>query len=132
MTAILDSLPKFTQGDYVWTCTSGEIPINNWSKTKDRIDKATLKARTAAEIEKNIPDWTLHDLRRTAATSMAKAGVPPHVLAAILNHTPGSTQGVTHIYNRFRYSEERRKALQDWSDYVVSLQQPVQQKAVGA
>ena len=53
---------------------------------------------------------------------MAQNGVPPHVLSAILNHTPGSTQGVTSIYNRFRYTEERREALQAWAEFVVSLE----------
>jgi hypothetical protein len=59
---------------------------------------------------------------RTAATGMAKAGVPPHVLAAILNHTPGSTMGVTSIYNRFRYTGERHAALEAWAVYVLSLE----------
>jgi integrase len=112
---ILTDAPRFTQSDYIWTTTGGSKPINGFSKMKSRIDKEMLKRRT------EIPEWTLHDLRRTAATSMAKAGVPPHVLAAILNHTPGSTQGVTHIYNRFRYTEERRQALADWAQYIFSL-----------
>jgi integrase len=118
---ILRSLPRFTKGDYIWTTTSGEKAINGFSKAKSRLDQQILKQRTERGIEKNITDWTLHDLRRTAATHMAEAGVPPHVLAAILNHTPGSTQGVTSIYNRFRYSEERRAALKAWSEHVLKL-----------
>lgn len=126
---LLKNLPRFTKGDYIFTSTSGEKAINGFSKAKERIDAATLKHRketaalAGADVDKvkNLAAWTMHDLRRTAATLMAKSGVPPHVLAAILNHTPGSTQGVTHIYNRFRYSEERRAALQDWADYVLSL-----------
>jgi integrase len=126
---ILKSLPRFTKGDYVWTTTSGEKAINGFSKAKARLDKETLKRRNDAGLKGNIADWTLHDLRRTAATCMAKAGVPPHVLAAILNHTPGSTQGVTSIYNRFRYSEERRQALEKWALYVVSLEKPATKAA---
>jgi integrase len=125
--AILNELPRFKKGDYIWTTTSGQIPTNNFSKTKDRIDEEILKRRvksTDDEKAKNIPDWTMHDLRRTAATQMAKAGVPPHVLSAILNHTPGSIQGVTSIYNRFRYSGERRAALQAWADFVAALVRP--------
>jgi integrase len=85
-------------------------------------EEARKKKVKDAEIEKmTCSDWRVHDLRRTAATMMAKAGVAPHVLAAILNHTPGSNQGVTMIYNRFRYLEERRAALEQWGAYVVKL-----------
>jgi hypothetical protein len=32
-----------------------------------------------------IPGWTLHDLRRTAATGMARLNFPPHVVDKVLN-----------------------------------------------
>jgi integrase len=118
---ILNSLPRFTRGDYVWTTTSGVKPINGFSKQKELIDAAIKAKRKSSGIEKDIAPWVVHDLRRTAATHMAESGIPPHVLAAILNHTPGSTQGVTSIYNRFRYTEERRAALEAWAKYVLSL-----------
>ena len=107
---ILTSLPRF-EGPFVFTTTSGARPISGFSKMKLALDGE----------EKKIADWRIHDLRRTAATMMAKAGVPPHVLAAILNYTPGSTQGVTMIYNRFRYESERRDALEKWAEHVLSL-----------
>jgi integrase len=136
---ILKALPRFKyvgddgkehDGEFVWTSTSGRKPINGFSKLKARVDKETLKRRKA-EAEKagrdtgqikNLAEWTLHDVRRTAATGMAKAGVPPHVLSALLNHTPGSAMGVTSIYNRFRYTEERRAALQAWAEFVLRLE----------
>jgi hypothetical protein len=46
---------------------------------------------------------------------MARLGHPPHVVAAILNHSPASTQGITAIYNRHRYGDEKRAALAAWS-----------------
>src|SRR5262249_27265245 len=115
------------------TTTSGARPISGYSKAKAALDEAimNMQKEAAAEPEKvkAFPRWTYHDLRRTAATWMAKNGVPPHVLAAILNHTPGSQQGITSIYNRFRYTEERRSALQAWADYVLSLTEPKTTKA---
>jgi len=113
--ALLEKLPRFGSGDYVWTTTSGAKPINGFSKIKSRIDKHTKDHREEKGIEKNIEEWTMHDLRRTAATLMAKDNVAPHVLAAILNHAPEEIQGITSIYNRFRYTEERRVALEAWS-----------------
>jgi len=129
---ILESLPHFkytneagkeVDGEYIWTTTAGRKAINGFSKMKTRLDDKVAALRKARGVEKDIADWTLHDLRRSAATHMAKAGVPPHVLGAILNHQPGSTQGVTSIYNRFRYTDERRAALDAWAQYVVSLEQ---------
>ena len=56
----------------------------------------------------------LHDLRRTAATGMARLNFPPHVVDKILNHVSGTIRGVAAVYNRFEYLEERRAALEAW------------------
>jgi len=65
--------------------------------------------------------WTLHDLRRTAATQMAELGVLPHIIEAILNHVSGHKSGVAGIYNRARYVDEMRSTLQGYGDYVERL-----------
>ena len=46
---------------------------------------------------------------------MAGLGHPPHVVAAVLNHAPRATQGITAVYIRRRFTDERRKALEDWA-----------------
>jgi len=117
---LLEGLSRFTEGDYVFTTTSGAKPINGFSKAKERIDAETVKRRNSAGIEKNIPDWTMHDLRRTATTIMAET-VPVPVLSAILNHSAGKVMGITKIYNRYRYMPERRAALEAWAQYVLGL-----------
>jgi len=71
----------------------------------------------------------MHDFRRTAATWLAQDGVPPHVLSAILNHSAGSTMGVTQIYNRFKYGPERRTALEKWAGYVEGISKQKQRRA---
>ncbi len=40
-----------------------------------------------------IAPWGFHDLRRTAATGMAKLGFPVQVVEAVLNHASGSRLG---------------------------------------
>jgi integrase len=119
---LAEEFPKF-KGSYVFTTTSGDRPVSGFSKAKAALDAIIQDRRKERGIDEDIAAWTIHDLRRTAATWMAKNGTPPHVLAAILNHTPGSTMGVTSIYNRFRYTEERRAALEAWAEYVVSLEE---------
>jgi hypothetical protein len=70
---------------------------------------------------KSMPDWRLHDLRRSAATGMAELGIQPHIIEAVLNHVSGHKAGVAGIYNRARYVGEMHEALQRWADHVEAL-----------
>jgi integrase len=84
--------------------------FSGFSKCKSRLDAVS-----------GVTDWTLHDLRRTAATHMARLGVAPHVVEKILNHTGGALGGVAGIYNRFSYQPEMRTALELWARHVQDL-----------
>jgi integrase len=79
------------------------------------------KSKPALDRRVAIDNWTLHDLRRTAATGMAKLRVPPHVVERILNHTGGSFAGVAGIYNRYAYGGEMHAALEVWQRHLSSL-----------
>ena len=68
-----------------------------------------------------VSDWTLHDLRRTCASNLAKLGVSIAVIEQILNHRGGSLAGVTGVYIRHQFENEKRAALQQWADYVERL-----------
>lgn len=70
---------------------------------------------------RGVGKWILHDLRRTAATGMARLNIAPHVVDRILNHVSGTIRGVAAVYNRHAYIEERKAALEAWSRYVESL-----------
>jgi integrase len=70
---------------------------------------------------KPLPHWTLHDLRRSAATHMAEIGVQPHIIEAILNHISGHKGGVAGIYNRARYDREIAAALRLWAEHVTAV-----------
>lgn len=76
----------------------------------------------AAEGQAQAP-FTIHDLRRTAATGMAKAGVSGAVISKVLNHVTASTGGsrITMIYNRYEYDEEKRMALLKWDERLRTL-----------
>jgi len=96
--------------------------FSGWSKSKAALDARILEARRKVTNDaKPLPDWRLHDLRRTAATVMAdRLGVLPHIVEAILNHVSGHRAGVAGVYNRARYEAEMREALKRWSDHVGS------------
>jgi integrase len=126
---ILDSLP--TVGTCFVLTTNGERPVSGFSKSKERLDRHMLALLRAelAEAGKDpdqgkIEDWILHDLRRTAATCMARLSVPPHVVDKVLNHVSGSIRGVAAVYNRHAYLEERKAALEAWARHVESIVRP--------
>jgi integrase len=74
-------------GEYVFP-TRG-VPVELGTRLKDRLDAAM-----------GVDDWVLHDLRRTAATGMAKLGIAPHIVEAVLNHVSGAKAGVAQQRNR--------------------------------
>jgi integrase len=99
-----------------------------YSKGKRELDTAADKMRREAAIADGLLpeeiedlDWTLHDLRRTAATRMAELGVLPHVVERVLNHVSGTFGRVAGIYNRFQYADEMRDALTTWEGHVLAL-----------
>jgi integrase len=97
--------------------------FSGWSKSKAALEARILAARQkAADAEheaESLPDWRLHDLRRTAATVMAdRLGVFPHIVEAVLNHVSGHRAGVAGVYNLARYEAEMRAALRAWADHV--------------
>jgi integrase len=83
---------------------------NSWAKDKRAFDQLCP-----------IAHWTLHDLRRTFSTNLAGLNTPPHVLERILNHSAGTISGVAAIYNRFRYMEEMRVAIEAWEAKLARL-----------
>ena len=97
-----------------------------YSKGKRELDAAAdLKRREATTAAGDDADeigdleWTLHDLRRTAATRMAELGVLPHVVERVLNHVSGTFGRVAGIYNRFQYVDEMREALTVWEAHLL-------------
>jgi integrase len=78
-------------------------------------------SKARARLDVDIPDWTIHDLRRTAASGMAKLGVSLVVIEKVLNHVSGSLAGIVGVYQRHEYAEEKRAALQQWADHIDRL-----------
>jgi integrase len=97
----------------------GKNGFNNFHSTKN-----TLQRRSG------VSGWTLHDLRRSAATGMADLGIQPHIIEAVLNHVSGSKAGVAGIYNRSPYEREVRNALAMWADHIHAIGTGAERKIV--
>lgn len=120
--AVLASVQRIDgRAGYVFT-TTGAAPVSGFTRASDRLRaKMTEIAAKAAGEPVEIAPFTLHDLRRTAATGMAGLGFPPHVVEAVLNHRSGTRRGVAGVYNRFAYTDEKRAALEAWGRHVGAL-----------
>lgn len=106
----LKAQPRIAGRDLVFG--EGEGGYSGWSKSKKALDE---------KLGKGVSGWTLHDLRRTAATRMADIGIQPHVIEAVLNHVSGHKAGVAGIYNRASYATEKRAALDQWASHVATV-----------
>lgn len=98
--SMVEALPRWNGGDYLFSTTAGRRPVSGFSKAKARLDKLS-----------KIGGWTLHDLRRSAATHMARLGIPQEHIERVLGH---AIEGVAGTYNRYSYLEEKRAALAKW------------------
>ncbi len=82
--------------------------------TPRSLSRAIQRCRTRWGIE----HFTPHDLRRSAASHMARLGINRLVISKILNHTNAS---VTSIYDRHSYQPEMREALRKWGDALEEI-----------
>ena len=76
------------------------------------------RQRSEASARVGLADFRGHDLRRTAASRMASAGVQRLVIAKVLNHVE---RGVTAVYDRHTYDEEKRSALDSWARILEAI-----------
>ena len=90
------------------------------------MDKAVLlcvkkRNKKRAEVEP-LPNWTLHDLRRTAKTLMARAGVRPDISERVLGHVIAGVEGT---YDRHSYADEKRDALEKLATMIERILNPL-------
>jgi integrase len=104
---IIEAAPQISS-EFVFSY--GSKPLHGLHHAKQALDKAS-----------GVSGWTLHDLRRTCASGLAKLGTSIAVIEQILNHRGGSLAGVAGVYIRHQFEKEKREALQQWADYVERL-----------
>jgi integrase len=111
--ALIEGQQKFNDCQYVFP-TNAKTPYSRSGKSKAKLDKAVFAAMkeqaTKGTKVEPIPNWTLHDLRRTAKTLMVRAGVRPDISERVLGHV---ISGVEGTYDRHSYADEKRDALEE-------------------
>ncbi len=106
---------------FLFSTNGGGKPINDFSKSKVRLDREIATIRKADGREP-MGGWVLHDLRRTARSLMSRAGVPSDHAERALGHVIG---GIRETYDRHTYLEEKRRAFEALAAQVGRILNPV-------
>jgi integrase len=108
--AVLASATRNCPGStYVFT-TSGNYPLGSIARRKRELDEAS-----------GVTGWTIHDVRRTARSLLARAGVLEEVAERCLGH---AVTGVRGTYNRHDYQAEMLVAYEKLSTLIEHITDP--------
>jgi hypothetical protein len=126
--AALGTVQRINDCAFVFS-TAGETAVDGYSRAKERLnDKIIELMRADAERAggdpvgvQPLPHWTFHDLRRTAASHMARLGIALPVIEKILAHTSGSFGGIVGVYQRYEFVAEKRAAIEAWGKWLTGL-----------
>jgi integrase len=105
---IIRAQPRFASIPYVLAGRYRGAHYSNYGNGKATFDASLPE----------IPQWGLHDLRRTAKSLMARAGVLPHISERVLGH---AMEGVEGIYDRHSYVTEKAHALKALAGLVETI-----------
>jgi integrase len=114
--ALINSQPEVSENPFVFAASSGKGPFNSFSQRKDELDELLR-----ADLPEFRP-WVLHDLRRTARSLMARAGVLPHIAERTLGH---AVPDLEDNYDRHSYLDEKSDALEKLSALISAIVSPL-------
>jgi integrase len=119
--AVLQGRPRIDGCAYVFT-NDGRRPMTGYSKPKRLFDEALLRElRKEDPKAKPLPEWTLHDLRRTARSLLSRAKVDADHGERCLGHTVGGVRGV---YDRYEYHAEKKQAFAALATLIERIVNP--------
>jgi integrase len=101
---------------FVFSSDGGATALSGFSKLKADFDEVvTARLREANSEAQPLPNWTLHDLRRTARSLMSRAKVPTDHAERVLGHVIG---GIRATYDRHDFRAEKADALEQLARLV--------------
>jgi integrase len=128
MLAVLEKIPRFRQGDHLFSTTFGAKPVNGFSKAKERLDRGMLRtlkalARLRGDDPRNmqLEHFQNHDVRRTVRTRLSALKIQDHLAEMVIGH---GRRGIARIYDQHRFEDEKREALEKWSALLRSIVEP--------
>jgi integrase len=104
---IIRAQPQLAGNPYVFGMRQDK-PFSGFGATKAKFD----------EELPGLEPWVIHDLRRTARSLMARAGIRPDIAERVLGHSIGGVEGV---YDRHSYKAEKAAALERLAALILSI-----------
>src|SRR5262249_51765066 len=123
MLEVLDRLPRFENGKFVFSSQNGLKPIKaaDFSGLKIKLDGVMLRIMREGNAKAELPDWTNHDIRRTVRTKLSALRIPEEVREAVLAH---ARPGIKGHYDMHHYLDEKRDALTQWAAKLRDIVEP--------
>lgn len=125
---LIEGLPAFKQGNFVFTTTGGRMPVNGWSKAKTRLDRLMTRALRALARKRGddpkkvrLEPFVTHDVRRTMRTRLSQLKIEERVAERVIGHGP---QGLAKVYDQWAFLDEKREALTAWALKLRTIVDP--------
>lgn len=112
---IVDKVPG--KNGYLFLGRTGEV-ASGGSKVEAKLRELMLTRLRKQDPEAELPEFTIHDLRRTCETRMAQLGVTEQVCEAVLGH---AKPGLRRTYNKYNFLDERRAALDTYAAHIMEV-----------
>jgi integrase len=94
----LETIAKTPRISAEFVFSTGARPLDGFSRFKRRLDEASGVGR-----------WTLHDLRRSSRSLLARAGIASEIAERCLGHLPSTIEAT---YNKHQYRDEMQRAFE--------------------
>lgn len=107
---IIEAQPRIGDNPYMFP-GRGDGRMNGFSKCKRRFDTGL-----------QVAPYSIHDLRRTTRSLLARCGVAREIAERIMGHRVGSA--VENIYNQHAYTKEKGDALRRLATLIDTIVNP--------
>jgi hypothetical protein len=128
MLQLLEGLPLFAGGDFLFSRNAGRTPAVMGSAIKDKIDARMLRSLRAMARQRGddpaavkLKPWVQHDLRRVVRSGLSRLRIPEEVREAVLAH---ARPGIKGTYDQHDYLDEKRDALRQWGALLHTIVEP--------
>jgi hypothetical protein len=102
--------------------------VKTSSRVKTKLDEemtAILRQRAKARGEDvgkvALRPWRNHDIRRTCRSTLSRLRIDPDTAERVLAHRLPGVKGIYDVWERY---DEKRAALEAWSEFLADLIRP--------
>ena len=107
------------ESNYVIPSSTNQKGLEGKTIDKPLTDKALARAISRIQERVGIDKWTPHDLRRSFATQHGQLlKTNPIIIEKLLGH---KMPKIMATYNKDEMLDERKEALEQWSDKIIEL-----------